>query len=105
MQAAQAPAVRPEEAEQRAMAEEAKWDTSKWIPFPHFSSRKVQLTQIPVYLLAIVMGFLFVLSTIMVNASKLPLTLLLIADAARIDRYRMALWRPLRYRYRRVAEG
>ena len=29
MQAAQAPAVPPEEAEQRAMAEEAKWDTSK----------------------------------------------------------------------------
>ena len=34
MQAAQAPAVPPEEAEQRAMAEEAKWDTSKWLPSP-----------------------------------------------------------------------
>ena len=29
MQAAQAPTVHPEEAEQRAMAEEAKWDTSE----------------------------------------------------------------------------
>ena len=73
MQSAQAPVVHPEEAEQRAMAEEAKWDTSKCLPPPLLSSGKAQLTRIPVYLLALVMGFLFVLSTIMVNAFHLQL--------------------------------
>ena len=64
--AAQAPVVPQEEAEQRAMAEEAKWDTS--IPpsilldLPEIHS----LICLPVYLLALVMGFLFILSCIMV---------------------------------------
>lgn len=106
MQAAQAPAVRPEEAEQRAMAEEAKWDTSKWLLSPHLSSRKGTADSntslppgnsngLPIRALH--------------NHGKTPLsshtTVLLIADATRIDRYRMALWRPLRYRYQRVEEG
>lgn len=65
-QAAQAPVVPPEEAEQRAMAEEAKWDTS--IPSPTLFELPGlrSLIRWPVYLLALVMGFLFILSCIMV---------------------------------------
>ena len=67
-QAAQAPVVPAEEAKQRAMAEEAKWDTS--IPSPTLLElpRLHSLICLPVYLLALVMGFLFILSCIMVSS-------------------------------------